>query len=498
MFETTAITALIDAIDAETAISVAGVAYLLLALIAAVHVLLNKRNEGAAISWLGVIVLSPVFGAIFYGLFGINRMRGRALVKHSDAADRRPASLDPPTHRDKNDSQVADPETFSALSNLTKTGAALHDAPLISGNDVLPLINGDEAYPAMLAAIDQATRSVFLSSYIFQNDASGRLFVKALAAAKDRGVTVRVLIDGVGARYGFWVSRADRALSRLGVKTARFLPASSLMDLRFINLRNHRKVMVVDGEHAFIGGLNIRHGNVLAKARRHKTADVHFSVKGPIVANIAGVFLADWFFATGEVLDLPISRDNTHEASSRRPVRCRVMIDGPDNHYEKLRLTLMAAINAAEARVWIATPYFLPSNALLDCLQLAKLRGVDVKVLLPKRNNLRVVEWAMRANERRWLKAGIELHLSHPPFDHSKFFLIDDQWSLIGSSNWDARSLELNFEINLECIDTELNKTLSALFTTKCQQGEVLTKHRDRSIIARLRNNFFRLFSPYL
>jgi len=96
------------------------------------------------------------------------------------------------------------------------------------------------------------------------------------------------------------------------------------------------------------------------------------------------------------------------------------------------------------------------------------------------------------------LKAGIELHLSHPPFDHSKFFLIDDQWSLIGSSNWDARSLELNFEINLECIDTELNKTLSALFTTKCQQGEVLTKHRDRSIIARLRNNFFRLFSPYL
>jgi len=456
-------------------ISSVGLIYVLTAGIAAVHVVLNKRNEGAAVSWLAVIVLSPFFGVVLYTLFGINRMRGRAVLAHLDAAERRPADLNP---------------AASELSSLT-------GASLSPNNSVAPLMDGDQAYPAMLAAIKGAKRSVLLSSYIFQHDVSGRQFVQTLTDAHHRGVIVRVLVDGIGARYGFWRSRADRVLSKQGVPTARFLSTTSPRDVRFINLRNHRKVMVVDGEHAFIGGMNIRHGNVLAQAKRNLTRDIHFRVVGPVVDQISAVFQSDWFFATNEVLklDSPNSREKN---SSSGTVRCRVLVDGPDNNYEKLRLALMAAINAAQHQIVIVTPYFLPNNALLDALHLATLRGVSVQVMLPRRSNLRIVEWAMRANERRWLKIGIELRLSEAPFDHSKLFLVDNHWTMIGSSNWDARSLDLNFEINLECVDANLNEQMRAVYAKKLDCSERVLDRRDRSIFPRLRNNFCRLFSPYL
>ncbi len=392
------------------------------------------------------------------------------------------------------------------LADLVKTGDALHGMPLVSGNRVQPLVNGDEAYPVMLSAIDAAQHSVLLSSYIFQNDASGGPFVEALARAQQRGVTVRVLIDGVGARYGFLVARADRALKKLNVPTARFLSATSPMDWRFINLRNHRKLMVVDSSIGFIGGLNIRAGNEISKSRWHLTRDIHFEVRGPAVSQLLAVFLADWEFATGERLRLDptttANESNPNDGCDPEhdvgPVCCRTTVDGPDNNYEKLRLTLMAAINSAQHRIDIQTPYFLPNNQLLGCLRLASLRGVSVRVLLPENNNLIVVEWAMRANEKRWLEAGLQVALGDHPFDHSKLFLVDDEWVLIGSSNWDARSLELNFEVNLECFDAQLSQQVSAVFDAKWNEGKVLSQHRDKAILPKLRNNFCRLFSPYL
>lgn len=490
-----------DSLDAGTAISLAGLVYLLLAVIAAVHVLLNKNSEGAAISWMGIIILSPLFGALLYGLFGINRLRGQAESIHSEPAMRRLRR----SHRRYEDGHDFDQEIpVLPLADLVKTGDALHSMPLVPGNSVQPLMNGDEAYPVMLSAIDSAQHSVLLSSYIFQNDAAGKPFVEALSRAQQRGVTVRVLIDGVGARYGFLVARADRALRKLSVPTARFLSATSPMDWRFINLRNHRKLMVVDSSVGFIGGLNIRAGNEINKARWQLTRDMHFEVRGPVVSQLLAVFLADWAFATGETLQLSQSEETGNQPTADETnkgignVCCRTTVDGPDNNYEQLRLTLMAAINAAQHRIDIQTPYFLPNNQLLACLRLASLRGVTVRVLLPESSNLLVVEWAMRANEQRWLEAGLQIVLGGRPFDHSKLFLVDDEWVLIGSSNWDSRSLELNFEVNLECFDAQLSQQVSAVFDAKWNDGVVLNQQRDKNILPKLRNNFCRLFSPYL
>jgi len=480
----------LDYVDPGTAFSVAGLLYLLMAIVAGVHVVLNKQNEASAFSWLGIIILAPLVGALLYWLFGINRIRRRAqaeLPQHTVTAT-------PPTSPYGVDT-TAMPEHWQSLMRL---GLGVHHAPYLAGNQLQPLINGDEAYPQMIAAIAQAKSSVVLSSYIFEHDAAGVRFLDELVAAHKRRVEVRVLIDGIGVGYGFSLVRSDRVLRRQGVKTARFLSTFSTTGTRFINLRNHRKILSVDGKVAFVGGMNIRQGNLLKsliKGRtKHLTQDVHFRVEGPVINQINAVFTTDWQFAAGEKLALPRWSASKENAA----VTCRVLLDGPDDNYKKLELTMLGAIQAARHRVLIVTPYFLPGASVLGALQLAALRGVKVDVCLPASNNLPFVGWAMSANHRQLISQGIRVYQSAPPFDHSKLFLVDDYWSMIGSSNWDARSLELNFEINLECYDETMNSDLARIIDGKLATAEPVALGDQDHLLQRLRNNFFRLFSPYL
>jgi len=453
-----------------------------------VHVLLNKHNVSAAISWIGVIILSPFFGVGLYWLFGINRIRRRAQAAMRDRAD--------VTER-TNSASVN--ESAAILNNLAEPqkqlfqmGLSIHDSPYLEGNQIDALINGSEAFPAMLEAILGAKHSIVLSSYIFEYDVIGKQFVSALGDAHTRGVSVYVSIDGLGVGYGFSFAKADRMLQKLGVPTARFLPSFSPSGTRFINLRNHRKILSVDGSCAFVGGMNIRAGNLLDKKSPHQTQDVHFSIRGPAIDQINKVFEDDWLFATGQSISLP-----SWQGSTDSGVMCRVLLDGPDDNYQKLELTIIAAINSARRRISISTPYFLPNAAVVHALQLAVLRGVDVHVLIPDKNNLFFVDWAMSANQSTILKAGIKLYRGRPPFDHSKLFVVDNCWSLIGSSNWDARSLELNFEINVECYSEVFANTLEQILQHKFATASIVTSVK-RSILIRLRNNFCRLFTPYL
>ena len=476
----------LDYVDTGTAFSLAGAIYLLLAIWAGLHVILNKRNEASAFSWLGIIVLAPLIGAILYWLFGINRIRRRAqaeLPDHSSSA----------TQGDESICLSKDALSPDWQARML-FGRGVHDAPYLPGNSLTPLINGDEAYPQMLEAIERARNSIFLSSYIFEFDDIGRHFVASLVNAHRRGVMVRVLIDGLGVGYGLSLVRSDRVLRKQGVKTARFLSAFSSSGTRFINLRNHRKILSVDGQVAFIGGINIRDNNLMAGNATHKTQDVHFKVHGPVINQINRVFIADWAFASKEHLPLP----RWSSDGQAYPVTSRVLLDGPDDNFQKLKLTILGAVQAAQRRVCVVSPYFLPDKSIVSALQLAVLRGVTVDIIVPRKNNLLFVGWAMQANQSELLHIGVNLHESPTPFDHSKLLLVDDDWSLVGSSNWDSRSLELNFEINLECYDASLNKELTGIFHSKLVSAVPLAQAPNHHFLVRIRNNFFRLFSPYL
>ena len=462
---------------------------LLAALLASIHALLHKRDPRAATLWLGVIWLLPAVGPLLYLALGVNRIRRRALVLgvHRTRHRGMPKNLGEPEH-----------EGAEHLKLLARTVTRVVTRPLTPGNRAQPLMNGDQAFPAMLAAIESAKKSISLATYIFDNDASGKQFAEALGRAVKRGVTVRVLIDAAGTRYS-WPSIIHR-LEALQVPYARFLPASLFTPWRVatINLRNHRKILVVDGVTAFTGGMNIRHGNVLADRPASPVQDLHFHVEGPVVTQLQDAFVNDWVFTTGEVLngDIWFPEPPFHH----RGVVARVITDGPDADFEKLRWTLLAALAEAQTSVQILTPYFLPDTALISALNLAALRGVRVDIILPAKNNLPFVHWASRAMWWQVLIHGCHIWLTPPPFDHSKLMVVDNHWVLLGSANWDARSLRLNFELNVEGYGRELAHELAAVMAQKLHGAHEVTKAEvdGRTIPGKLRDSAARLFSPFL
>jgi cardiolipin synthase len=460
----------------------------LAALLASIHVLLHKRDSRAATLWLGIIWFLPVLGSILYLALGVNRIRRRAvsLGVHKTLSRSIPDNLGEPQH-----------SGAEHLQMLARVVGRVVAQPLTSGNQIQPLVNGDEAFPAMLAAIASARKSISLTTYIFDNDRCGNQFADALTRAVQRGVAVRVLIDAAGTRYS-WPPITHK-LKRAKIPTAKFLPSSLFAPWRVatINLRNHRKILVVDGQTAFTGGMNIRHGNVLGDKPRSPVQDLHFRVAGPVVTRLQEAFANDWAFTTGETLD-----DDTWFPESKEcgNVIARVITDGPDADYDKLRWTLLAALAEAQTSVQILTPYFLPDNALVTALNLAALRGVRVDIIMPAKSNLPFVHWASRALWCQVLERGCHVWLTPPPFDHSKLMIVDGHWVLLGSANWDARSLRLNFELNVECYGRGFAEEMSGVIEKK-QRGArevTLTEVDARSYPSKLRDASARLFSPYL
>lgn len=461
-------------------------------LIATAHVVLRKRETRAAIGWAGLIWFAPGVGPVLYYLFGINRIERRAkrLKRRRPAGgagkDAPPAEAGP----------AALPPAAAHLAPLALLGGGLTGEPLRAGNAVRPLATGTEAYAEMLAAIDAAEHTVGLSTYIFDNDRAGRRFVDALARAAARGVEVRVLIDGIGAYYS-WPWTVVRPLRRAGVKTARFLPQLLPWYFAYSNLRSHRKILVIDGAVGFTGGMNIREGHDLSLDPRHPIADLHFRLDGPVAAHLRETFADDWQFCTGEVLHgerwFPRLR-------ACGPVAARGIRGGPDDDFERLRAVYLGGLAEARESVRVMTPYFLPDQPLIAGLAVAALRGVRVDVVLPAVNNLRLVQWACLGQVGQVLEQGCRVWLTPPPFDHTKLMIVDRAWVLFGSSNWDPRSLRLNFEFDVECYDPDLAAALDDRIAAKVARSRELTaaELNRRSLPVRLRDGVARLLTPYL
>ncbi|MCQ9154506.1 cardiolipin synthase [Acidomonas methanolica] len=447
-----------------------------------VHVLRTKRDTAAATGWIGMVLLMPFAGLVLYLMFGVNRVQRRARrLAHKHGWSGRGA-LTGERFRVEGD--------FAPLARMV---GRLTEWPLLRGNAVDVLHDGDEAYPAMLDAIAGATHSVLLCSYIFRADEVGMRFVTALAAARQRGVEVRVLVDGIGS--GYLYSPVAQQLRRQGVACARFMHSVWPWRMPFINLRNHRKILTVDGRIGFVGGLNIGQENLLRRRSRQTVADTHFRLRGPVVHQLNEAFARDWSFTCGEELDGPLYFPAPDSAGD---VPARVVASGPDNDLEKIEFTMLQAVALARRRITVMTPYFLPDERLVSALCLAAMRGVEIDIVAPETSNHRLIDWARDAHLQPFLDAGCRIWLGRRPFNHSKLLVVDGVWSFIGSANIDLRSLRLNFEINMEIYDTALATTLDTLI--RSWPSARLTHHAldKRSLPVKLRNAAIRLFLPYL
>ena len=446
-----------------------------------IHVLLRKREVASSVGWIGLAWFAPITGAVTYFVFGVNRVQRRARrLRPQDS--RRLSRPGPPM-----------PDGDNHLAMLERGVARITARPTLAGNTIDVYCNGDEAYPPMLAAIAAAQRSVGLSSYIFRADHWGGRFIDALAEAHGRGVAVRVLIDGIG---GGWVmSRAYHRLRDRGVPAARFLHSPLPWRMPFLNLRSHKKILVVDGRVAFTGGMNIADQNVLQMHPSDPVQDTHFRVAGPVVCQLVEAFSQDWSFATDEDLDGDAWFPDMPQGNG---MPARVVDSGPDDDVEKIEFAVLQAIACARQSIQVVTPYFLPDERLTTALSLAAIRGVSVEVVIPQKSDQRLVDWASHANIGPLLSDGGRVWLCPPPFRHSKAMVVDGEWCLIGSSNWDMRSFRLNFELCVEVYDRTLATALSRLIDAS--RGPELTQAAldARGMAVRLRDAGARLLLPYL
>lgn len=470
-----------------------GTAVVVIEVLAAGHAVLYKRDSRATIGWVGLILLTPLLGALLYWMFGINRIHRRATLMRAGQPESEPAASEHAATADQVKQMLgADGRHFLRLVQLVEN---VTRRPLLAGNLVEPLVEGDEAYPAMLAAIDKAQRSISLATYIFDNDRVGKMFVEALTRAHQRGVAIRVLIDDIGSHY----TRPSivGVLRAAGVRTDTFMHSLMPGYVAYFNLRSHRKIMVVDGALGFTGGMNIREGCWLKLDCKGLTKDIHFRLSGPVVAQLQEVFAEDWAFTTGEVLSGDLWYPPLDVAGN---MLARGIRYGPDEDLGQMRLGLIGALGAAQRNVSIVTPYFIPDDGLIAALNVAAMRGVEVNIVLPSKGNLRTVQWAMQATLWQVLEKGCRVWAAPPPFDHSKLMTVDGAWALVGSGNWDARSLRLNFEFNVEIYDPGLAQRIDRLIESKRRAAkEVTLADVDaRPMPARLRDGVARLLSPYL
>lgn len=460
--------------------------------IAAFHALVYKRDHRAALGWIGIIIFFPIAGPLLYFVFGINRLKSKAKLfsgKHLPFMSfgfERAAIVRKEDYNDPLLSTVPNPY-------LASIGGRVSGENLCAGNSIEMLLNGEAFFPRLIEHIGQAQHSIFIATYLFSRGGIGAKVIEALCQAAQRQVKVYVLIDGIGAMYS--LRAAVKPLKKAGAQVALFMPPTLLPPSFSINMRNHRKIAVVDGRFGYFGGINIDQRHMVEDvSNKEATEDVHFLSSGPLVEQLQAVFSSDWYRATHQQLEIHKNSDVNGQ------VHCRVIDDGPDENLDYLAMTLNGIFAAAEKEILIMVPYFLPSREMVAVLQAATLSGVRIRVVLPERSNIRMVDWACRNLLWELLTWGVEVYYKPAPFAHSKLIAVDGRYVMAGSANIDARSLRLNFELGVEMIDVPMCEQVKRHIEKVillCRRVE-LDELDSRAIWVRARDAFFWLFSSYL
>lgn len=462
--------------------------WFVLSFAAIARLLTSKREPSSTLSWLFFVTIVPIFGALLFFIFGPLRLERNAIKRKSKILSALPGQA-------VGDSETTElptlPRTQNTVFGLAKR---ISNFELTDGNSVQILADPADALREMEAAIDAAQTYVHLEYYIISSDEVTAQLFESLARARDRGVEVRVLYDSLGSlslkRIYF------RRLMEKGVKISGFLPFSLLPQRFYVNFRNHRKILIVDGKTAFTGGANIGK-QYLGRPTESQWRDYTFRVRGPVCLQLEDVFAQDWHFTTEEDLG-----DDRYYPAAEKPgdAAVQVLESGPDTEFRNLHRALLMAINSAQKRVWLTTPYFVPDSAMMAALELAALRGVDVRLILPAKNDAPVVQWASRSFYESLFAAQIRVFEYEPRVLHAKTILLDDHWTMLGSANMDVRSFRLNFELNLLVYSLDLAKQMEELFLQDITQSKEIepVAFARRSIGRQILENIARLLTPIL
>lgn len=456
-------------------------------------VLFQKAGRpSSAFSWILMLFMFPPLALILWWTFGRTHLKIRR--------ERRKLSEN---HFEKklleyNLSAAKSIQADSALFNLANIHDELKNRVFqpTSGNEVTLFPDTEKTYTAWFNSIKKAKHHIHLLFYEWENDHMGLKLRDALVASALRGVKIRILVDAIGTKISM---RFFEPLKKAGAKVEKFLPISLISRPATINFRNHRKLIVIDGNEAFIGGMNV--GD-----KYQKWLDLGICLKGPGVDQVQEIFCDDWFFAVGE--DLPYSdyfrahsvySKNSNNINSCSGCFCATIAGGPHQKFNVIKEATVMALNSAKERIWIMTPYFIPDTLLITILRIAWYNGVDIRVIVPAKNNKYFVKRASRAYYPLLLHAGVRI-FEYDGMVHAKVGVIDNNLMYIGSANLDQRSFRLNFELSCFIESVKLNKNCMSIFMGVLDRCTEINPHDYEKLtwVSRVTDAFFHLFSPLL
>ncbi|MBI9021435.1 MAG: cardiolipin synthase [Verrucomicrobia bacterium] len=466
------------------------------------HCLQRRRNASSTILWIFLAWSFPVFGAVFYLSFGVDRVADLGFQKFLTEEH---------LLRTRRDSLEAAPRAYwhnldgapaqNALQHEFNRAldALLPDHPALAGNRIAPLVTGDEAYPKMLAAIRGAKHHIHLQSFIIGNDETGREFMEALAAKAAEGVELRLLYDRFGSTAAHLLGLFRKFRKTPNFQIAGWTQANPFKRQFQINLRNHRKALIIDGQRAFFGGINLHDENT--SAHKHgPIRDLHFDIQGPLVQELQYAFLRDWYFITEETPETLLTETYFPQAKPAGELTARLINSGPSTEKDVATESFFNAIILARKQIFAVTPYFVPPVDILRALHSAALRGLDVRLIVPQKNNHFYAGCASRALYEELLTAGVKIFERKPPFMHSKALVIDGEFSLIGTANLDERSLNLNYETNVAVYGAAFADAMKNIIHEDIDLSEevLLSEWRKRARHRQLLENLASLMTPVL
>jgi cardiolipin synthase len=460
----------------------------ILGILTAVHAVMNVRTAQGAVAWSIALVTFPFVTLVLYAIFGRNRFQGYVTLR--TRRDARIRHLVDALWEDARQNELTRPPASDAEQALTR----LAEMPILKGNRSRLLIDGRETFDCLFEDIAAARSYILVQFFTVKDDRLGRRLQSALIRKARQSVRVYFLYDEIGSHK--LPSRYLRDMQRAGIQVNAFHSTRGRTNHFQLNFRNHRKIVVIDGRIAFVGGHNVGDEYLSEHPRFGRWRDTHLRVAGPVVKAVQFAFLEDWHWAARHIPEWNWQL----EAAPSGSEEMLLVASGPADPLETCGLMFVQAIHMARTRVWIASPYFVPDIQILSALKLAALRGVDVRILLPDRPDHRTVHLASFAFYARTLPAGIKLYRYTAGFMHQKVFLVDRQCSAVGSANLDNRSFRLNFELTLLNFDRDAIRAVETMLREDFDHSRrvALEEYSARGFAFRLAVQSARLLAPVL
>jgi Phosphatidylserine/phosphatidylglycerophosphate/cardiolipin synthases and related enzymes len=470
----------------DTLLLIIEILYLLTVVNIVVVVISENRNPIKTVAWILTVVFLPIIGIIWYATFGQDTTKKHLISRrmYSKLKKRPLDEMETPV-------EVSFPEEYTNLVSLLKN---MDYTPLLGGNDVKIFTNGQDKFDHLFADIEKAKKHIHIEYYVLLDDEIGTRFQQALIRKAKEGLEIRIIYDSFGSRKT--KKKFFEDFRKAGIETEPFLKLTLPALTSRINYRTHRKIVVIDGQVGYVGGMNIA-DRYLNGFEWGCWRDTHARIEGKGVQGLQSVFLIDWYFVSQTLIT---SRDYFPMLENFGDSPLQIVNSGPLSEQNEISHGIMQAIYGAKKSIFIQTPYFLPPDAMIDALQAAAIRGVDVRVMISKRSDVLLVQMASCSFVRDMLKAGVKVYMYKKGFLHSKLIIFDNSLTLIGSANFDSRSFEQNFEVEAFIYDSKVAEETIGIFSEDQRYSEAvsLKEWSKRPLLRRFLESLMRLFAPLL